>query len=279
MIWNGQEVGWGYGIPGNKLARNRSVIDWTFQGSGYLEPHYQRLAHARGQFPAFTQHRRDTNGDGAVNAADSSDFIRLATGNGIVYAFSRPYPDRNGVVAVNFSGAAVDVTVPVPESAVRFTGGLQPHATYYLNEHVQQIATARTVLTGAEVAAGIPVSLPPYGSAVYTLSVEPETLRVENPILDVPGGEHQVSGYELRQNYPNPFNPSTVIRFTLLRAQYATLRVYDMLGREVATLVDGMLAAGRHEASWDGGGLASGIYVYRLAAGEFVESRKMMLLK
>jgi hypothetical protein len=60
MLWNGQEVGWGYGITGSKEARARSVIDWSYQGRGILAPHYQKLATLRGTFPAFTEPKRDT---------------------------------------------------------------------------------------------------------------------------------------------------------------------------------------------------------------------------
>jgi glycosidase len=279
MIWNGQEVGWGYGIPGNKHARTRSVIDWEFQGKGYLSPHYQRLAHARGQFAAFTQHRRDTNQDGTVNGSDSSDFIRIPTGNGSVYAFSRPYPDENGLAVANFSASPVDMTIPIPETALSFSGGLNPASTYYINEFVQQITTTTTAVTGADIAAGIRVALPAYGSAVYVVSTEPETLKVDDPVLNVPGDAAPIGEYELRQNYPNPFNPATVIQFTLAGARHTTVKVYDLLGREVAVLVDEMKAPGRYEIPWDATGLASGIYVYRLTAGDFAESRTMVLLK
>ncbi|MFC1543538.1 T9SS type A sorting domain-containing protein [Candidatus Neomarinimicrobiota bacterium] len=83
----------------------------------------------------------------------------------------------------------------------------------------------------------------------------------------------------LGQNYPNPFNPTTVISYILPAAQTVTLKVYDVLGREVATLVDGPQAAGDHQSAFDGSQLPSGIYLYRLAAGSYVQSRKMLLLK
>jgi len=291
MIWNGQEVGWGYGIAGSKHARSRSVINWEFEGKDPLSPHYQKLAHARGQFPAFTQHKRDTNGDGSVNGSDSSDFIRVPTGNGVVYAFLRPYPDENGLTVNNFSGAPVNVSIPVPAASVSFRGGLQPGSTYYLNELLQSTSTP---VTGADLTAGIQVSLPAYGSAIYVMSLEPETLKIDNPITDVPAEEGLVGEYELRQNYPNPFNPETKIQFRILNPQVTMLKVYDLLGREVAVLVDEVKEAGSHVVTWDASGLASGVYVYRLTVrpldisggsdsrggtGGFVESRKMILVK
>ncbi|HWR84307.1 MAG TPA: PKD domain-containing protein [Candidatus Deferrimicrobium sp.] len=86
-------------------------------------------------------------------------------------------------------------------------------------------------------------------------------------------------GVELRQNYPNPFNPATEITFSLTTAAHARLSVYNVRGQREATLVDGFLEAGTHTCIWDGSGHASGVYFYRLEAGSFVETRKMILLK
>jgi hypothetical protein len=88
-----------------------------------------------------------------------------------------------------------------------------------------------------------------------------------------------VSEFALTQNYPNPFNPSTQIKFTLKEAGYVTLKVYDALGKEVATLVKGDYNSGSYNVSFDASGLASGIYFYRLETGSFVQTNKMMLLK
>lgn len=90
--------------------------------------------------------------------------------------------------------------------------------------------------------------------------------------------------YALKQNYPNPFNPSTRITYSLAKAGSVTLRVFDILGRQVATLVNGeMQSAGNHFVTFDGsnlrGGLASGVYFYRLDSGSFHDVKKMMLLK
>lgn len=85
--------------------------------------------------------------------------------------------------------------------------------------------------------------------------------------------------FELTQNYPNPFNPSTVIRFSLPQRSDVSLKVFDVLGREVATLLSEVKDAGAYEVNFDASQLASGIYVYQLRAGNFVSSKKMMLMK
>lgn len=86
-------------------------------------------------------------------------------------------------------------------------------------------------------------------------------------------------GYALGQNYPNPFNPTTVISYSLPVRTSVTLRVYDVLGKEIATLVDERQNAGIHSTTFDAGGLSSGVYFYRLTAGSFVETKKLMLMK
>ena len=83
----------------------------------------------------------------------------------------------------------------------------------------------------------------------------------------------------LFQNYPNPFNPATTIRFDLPKSAEVQLIVYDILGRKVATLVNKKMPAGRHEVQWDARNIPSGIYLYQIKAGEFVETKKMILLK
>ncbi len=85
--------------------------------------------------------------------------------------------------------------------------------------------------------------------------------------------------YALDQNYPNPFNPSTTITFELPKASHVTLSVYDILGREVSVLLNERRDAGVHEVKFDGSNLASGVYLYRLMAADFVQTRKLIVLK
>ena len=85
--------------------------------------------------------------------------------------------------------------------------------------------------------------------------------------------------YSLLQNYPNPFNPSTTIKYELPNSSVVRLSVYDILGREVSVLVNERREAGVHEVKFDGSNLASGVYFYRLQAGDFVQSKKLAVLK
>jgi len=85
--------------------------------------------------------------------------------------------------------------------------------------------------------------------------------------------------FHLDQNYPNPFNPSTTIKYELPQSSVVRLSVYDMLGREVSVLVNESKDAGVHEVRFDGSGLASGFYLYRLQAGNYVGTKKLLLLR
>lgn len=88
-----------------------------------------------------------------------------------------------------------------------------------------------------------------------------------------------VSNFELYQNYPNPFNPSTQIKFAITEQSQVSLKVYNILGKEIATLVNDVRGAGIHEVNFDGTGLASGVYFYTLQAGKFSQTNKMILIK
>ena len=136
-----------------------------------------------------------------------------------------------------------------------------------------------------------------YTKAWWAVGSRFDVLNTVFYLTDVPS--HQDArplGFFLAQNYPNPFNPLTVIKYTVggtggegrgetgaesrgPGASRTTLVVYDMLGRQVATLVDEVKRPGSHEVTFDASGLASGVYVYRLQAGAFVQARKMLLLR
>jgi len=88
-----------------------------------------------------------------------------------------------------------------------------------------------------------------------------------------------VSKYSLYQNYPNPFNPTTKISYGLPKEGFVTLKIYDVLGKEVMTLVNGNMQAGYYDAEFSGNNLASGLYFYKLESGSFIETKRMLLIK
>jgi carboxypeptidase T len=96
---------------------------------------------------------------------------------------------------------------------------------------------------------------------------------------DVSGDIEQVYEFSLDQNFPNPFNPSTTIRYSFPTSEFVTLKIYDVLGKEVATLLNEEKPAGSYEVKFDASQLSSGIYFYTLTAGRFVETKKLILMK
>jgi hypothetical protein len=88
-----------------------------------------------------------------------------------------------------------------------------------------------------------------------------------------------VKEFALRDNYPNPFNPSTTISFQLPKSSMTSLKIFNTFGQEIATLIEGEKEAGSHQVQWNATTVASGVYFYRLQAGEFMETKKMILLK
>ncbi|MBT8379233.1 MAG: T9SS type A sorting domain-containing protein [Ignavibacteria bacterium] len=106
----------------------------------------------------------------------------------------------------------------------------------------------------------------------------PSGINATNPTIP--------TNYVLYQNYPNPFNPNTKIKFTIPPnvilsegKNLVILRVYDLLGNEIATIVNENLSAGEYEIEFNGNGMSSGIYIYQLKSGSFIQTKKMILLK
>ena len=102
------------------------------------------------------------------------------------------------------------------------------------------------------------------GRFKYSNIIEVEVMPNENSLL---------------QNYPNPFNPVTNFKFQIVKPGLVTLKIYDMLGKEVSTIVNEELKAGYYSYKWDASKLASGIYFYRITAGSYTEVKKMLMIK
>ncbi len=98
-------------------------------------------------------------------------------------------------------------------------------------------------------------------------------------VTDTEGETITASGYKLEQNYPNPFNPTTNLEFRIEDRGFVSLKLYDVLGNEIITLINRDMPAGTHNISFDGTSLPSGTYFYRLETGKYSETKKMVLLK
>lgn len=132
------------------------------------------------------------------------------------------------------------------------------------------IATASPMVTTPTSTVTTPSPTVGSGGAVTSICT---TVGVEPGMNEPPGR------FALHQNYPNPFNPSTTIRFEVGGWGFVSLKVYDLLGREVATLVNEVKLPGSYQVQWDASNFASGVYFYLLRAGEFVQARRLVLIK
>lgn len=104
-----------------------------------------------------------------------------------------------------------------------------------------------------------------------TIDLVTSVVQIEDELLP--------TEFRLEQNYPNPFNPSTTIRFAVPKTSNVTIKIYDVLGRQVATLVDKEYRAGVYKVVFEASALASDLYIYRIQAEGFTQSRKLMFLK
>jgi hypothetical protein len=113
-----------------------------------------------------------------------------------------------------------------------------------------------------------------------TVSSDTATFRTSSTVLAVQKQEINLpKEFSLEQNYPNPFNPTTTIRYALPQRSHVTLIVFNLLGQQMATLVNGEVEAGYHEVQFNAVGLASGVYLFRLQAGSFTQTKKLCVIK
>jgi hypothetical protein len=284
------------------ILGDESIADETF-GAAEQETVKTYLRSGGKLFVSGSEVGWDLDSKGSASDKDfyqqflKAQFVADAPNNGQsgVYYKIEPIPGRifDGVGVMNFdNGTQGTINVKWPDVINGMNGGMNclaytGVASNYAGVYYEGMFPGGTA-TGKVVNLGFPFE-----------TVYPETVRAvmlkkileffEKPMIvnrdNFPGPRR----FALHQNYPNPFNPTTNLQFTIARpqadaplahdAQFVTLKVFDSLGREVVMLVNHEMRPGEHTVAFDGSNLASGVYLYRLQAGSFVETKKMVLAK
>jgi len=193
---------------------------------------------------------------------DGDLIIQLKGPNGLL-----SLSQGNGSGGANYINTTFDdnASTPITQGTPPYTGSYKPQNS--LNFFNNQLATAQWTLRVFDSRIGNTGTLVNW--CILMQLKNSVNVKIENITVK----------YELYQNYPNPFNPTTNIRYKIANNKYVSLKVYDVLGKEVATLVNEKQEAGEYLAVFNGSGLASGIYFYKLETGDFSDVKMMVLIK
>jgi glycosidase len=284
LLYQGQEVGMGFGMGGGRDSRVRSTVNWQNPPARVLAPHYQKLAQIRAQFPAFRRQMEDRNSDGKINSSDATMQPVLKNADGI-YSYGRPYPDQNGLVVMNFTGQPKQFDLNLNLSAwAEFSSGFDANRAYYLNNLYFNTSQQKS---GSELER-LTITLNAYEAVVYTISKNEETVQLPAIAVAIDPQEMTlgIKSFQLFDNYPNPFNGTTTIRYRLseMTPTQTSIKIVNILGQEIKTLVAEKQSAGDYRVNWDGldnfgKPVASGVYLYAITSGRYSDVKKLVLIK
>ena len=287
----GQQISWDERPHTYETLGYHWIRDFTLSGQTLRDNlSFQENFNRKQSFPAFFNHRLDAKnnnpGTGKLGI-DNGDGDNWGTWGGWHNWDIRDMTDEPGkweATAWLTSGAAFDNdnsphTSLVADLTIRRPQQFKPKAGKVLQWSVTRISNGQVLQSGTTtVGANDLVRLDR-----ITVFSDPDRvrIRVSDPTVAVEEKHTDAlpTDFSLSQNYPNPFNPSTLVGFHLPVSSHVTLKVFDVNGREVATLVDGNLEAGKHVvtfAPWD---FSGGIYFYKITAGKFLQTRKAIMLK
>jgi glycosidase len=249
MLFYGQEVGIENRFPSFPV----SVPIKAYDDDGFF-PYYQHLIRLREQFPSLI----------SDHFAEVAIEPELAAGQ--AFAFRRWEGEENVFVALNMGEEPVTAELALPVDDL----GVEAGNTYFLTDLFD--GTPREV-TGEELEA-LTLDIPAYTARLFVLADSAVAVPVPNE--PVPLSEPAASA--LSQNYPNPFSGQTLIEYEVGQSGPVTLKVYDVMGRQVAVLVDSVKPAGTHRVHFDARALPSGVYVYRLKTDTSMLTHRMTLV-
>ncbi len=209
----------------------------------------------------------------ALIVGTEKEYKKLITQYGL--AFSRPENQTIAILAAQTAPVAemlIEANVPIPGFDVTVTadqvaGFLSDAVALVEPDYAQELAATMRFVERGLRDHGIRPACP-----IFAYNADETSVREDDPVT-------MPAQFSLGQNYPNPFNPSTRISFVLPADGQVTLRVYNTIGEEVATLVNEVLPAGQHQVLWNAGGLPSGVYFYRIDHAGLTATRRMTLMK
>jgi hypothetical protein len=226
--------------------------------------------------------------DIAVNPNDADEFIVVVSNYNVNSIFHTIDGGANFTVADgnllgdnNNPGPSVRAAeiIPLENTTVYLAAtSIGLYSTTQLNGNSTSWFKEASGLIGSTVSNDIAKSL---NSNLVAVGTHGRGIFIGEPNSSVNVDEDKLtaSSFELFNNYPNPFNPTTIIEYSVVSNEFVSLKVYDMLGKEIATLVNEQKSAGKYKVNFDASSLASGVYIYKLTAGNFSDSKKMVLTK
>lgn len=259
MQWtNGTNAGFTTGSPWKSVTSNystRNVQTMSADSTSILSL-YKKLISIRQQYPSLRR----------------GEYLQLTSSNSGIYAFGRNYVAGTSVDLVfplhNFTGS----TISNPTLSFAGTSNECKPGTYALRDIANNAGAGQLVIKADGTMNFTPaVSIGAYGTKI----LKADLITENNSANDVV----RANTFTLEQNYPNPFNPTTMIAYSIPKSANVTLTVYNALGQVVRVLVDSYHDAGKYRLTFDGSGLSTGMYFYKLDAGSYSQTKKMMLLK
>jgi parallel beta-helix repeat protein len=298
----------GKGVSG--IIKNNVIINNTANQIGGMFVHDTCYAVIDGNYVSGNIAKNGNNGGiyferNQKNCIVQNNIVRNNNGNGIAANITSGVLVINNTVIGNIGYGIVAYTgsyALVMNNIVRYNTSSALSGTIYSSSnftldpqfvandslyHLSDLSPCIGTGSSSALLGGITLNAPvlDYFNTVRprTAGTKPDIGAVEHDLPNDPGSVNDIADipaiYRLEQNYPNPFNPSTTIRYALPTSTQVKLTVYDLLGREIAILVDEKQSAGWNEVQWNAGSFSSGIYFYKLFAGNFVELKKMMYMK
>lgn len=232
-----------------------------------------------------------------IVSANSVSFVDETAQEGVAYSYKVVAYDDNGI---SDGGEGTEVVqtkslIPPSDLSAEINASEQIVLTWIDNSQIEEgykverdggsgfveiaeVETGVTTYTDETATPGVSYTYQVYAFSSTSVSESSNTATILITGIEDFDGMTPVD-FVLNQNYPNPFNPTTTIRFGLPSESHVTIKVFNMLGQEIASLVNNVMSGGYHEVQFDATKLTSGIYVYKIQAGNFVQIKKMILMK